>query len=367
MKSTLLIFFVSILIWSCQSQNKKQQLIYLGNISGNANQGIQAAYFNPETGEISNPVSVAEIAQPNFLSIDIQDNIIYCVGKDNSNNESVVGAFKINGDTTKFTKLSFAPVMGNGPCFIEYNKQSNKIITANYGSGNVCMYNSNKGSLSFLNSYQHTGAGPDKSRQEKPHAHSIRFSPDNEYLYAADLGADKIMIYEGNTNTFNPVDSIICTPGAGPRHIDFSPDGKTMAVVNELSSTLSIYNKQGSLYTQHVQTLNMLPDTFKSFSKAADVHFTPDGKFIYASNRGFNSLAIYKVVEDKIEFIGWETEGINWPRNFAIDPSGNYILIANQKGNNITVYQRNIQTGLLTKLNHEISIESPVCIRFFNK
>ncbi len=345
--------------------------MYIGNIDADQEEGIAYCYFNSETGELSKPILTENISNPIFLDIDNKNKMLYCVSKiinpnDSSVTPSVIN-YSIDTKTAQLKYISQAPTYGKDPCFIEYNQTTNKLLVANYSSGNTSSYHINSKNIQYEETYLHFGDGPDKGRQQGPHAHSIRFAPDNYYAYAADLGSDKIIIYHIRTNNIQKVDSIIAHPGAGPRHIDFSPDAQIMAVINELDCTISTYEKDSmNMYKKFIETVTMLPDTFNGYSKAADIHFSPDGKFLYASNRGFNSIAIYKVEGRKLTSVDIETEGINWPRNFAIDPTGKFILVANRDSDNITVYRRNIQDGTLEKLNFVAEIKNPLCLKFFN-
>lgn len=370
MKNLLYGILLLYTLLSCSSNNK-QLIMYIGNVDADQEEGISYCYFNSETGELSKPILTEKISKPIFLDIDKQNKVLYSVAtiinpEDSSTTPSIIN-YSIDTKTAQLQYISQAPTYGKDPCFIEYNQTKNKLLVANYSSGNTSSYHLNNKSIQYEETYLHFGDGPNKGRQQGPHAHSIRFSPNNNYAYAADLGSDKIMIYQNNATNMQIADSIITHPGAGPRHIDFSPDAHIMAIVNELDCTISTYEKDSTdRYKKFIETITMLPDTFNGYSKAADIHFSPDGKFLYASNRGFNSIAIYKVEAKKLTFVGLKTEGINWPRNFAIDPTGKFILVANRDSDNITVYRRNIQDGTLEKLNFVAEIKNPVCLKFFN-
>ncbi len=360
------------ILFSCSKQEINENiLLYIGTASSDPEEGISYCYFNTKTGELSQPQIATKIIGPNFIHVDSEKKHVYAVGalinKESNQKQSVVCSYSIDSATNQLNKISEVSTYGDDPCFVEFNRDKNLVLSANYSSGNVSFYKDTDGKLSHIQSSTHYGTGPNKNRQEKPHAHSIRVDPTNRYAYAADLGADKIMVYNIASDSIQIQDSVTCKPGAGPRHLDFSPGGDMMAVLNELNSTVTTFEKDSNgIYKNEVMTIAMLPDTFKGFSKAADIHFSPDGQFLYASNRGFNSIAIFKVMDKKLQFVEWETEGINWPRNFSIDPSGKFILVANRDSDNITVYKRDLSSGSLTRLNYEVTINKPVCIKFIH-
>ncbi len=370
MRSSLTFFILLILIFGCKENTKKQQAtFYIGTMTSDVNDGIKLATLNLQTGELTNLQTVAKVQNPNFLDIDKSSNTLFSVSEEQNDStlNYFVKVFDINKKTRSLSLRTEEKVPGVHPCYISYSSKNKKLMTANYRSGDNSFFSLADKTPVHENTIQHYGIGPDSTRQEAPHAHSIIIGPNQKHAYSADLGADKIYIFNIEEDNNIIADSIICIPGSGPRHIDFSPDQSIMAVLNELNSTIDIYKKdQNNLYKNHLQTISTLPDSFNAFSKAADIHFSKDGKFLYASNRGYNSLVIYQYDKEILKLKGWETEGINWPRNFAIDPSDQYILVANKKENNITVYKRNKKNGLLKKLNYNINVNSPVCIKFLN-
>ena len=372
----LIFIAVSVTIYSCttkiQSKENSNLLVYIGSASPTPGKGVASAHFNTETGNISNISYSGDLAEAMFLHPDTINNKLYCIGTTlNPIDSSTIKSITSYSVTPQSGELSFQSqtrALGSGPCFIEYNEKQKKILTANYGSGNVCLFDDYNNKVRFKDSKQHHGSGPDESRQEAPHAHAIRVSPDNKFAYATDLGADKIMIYKINSDKLQAVDSIASEPGAGPRHIDFSPSKEIMAVVNELNCTVTTYKKDSlGRFKKEICTATMLPDTFAGFAKAADIHFSPDNRFLYASNRGLNSIVVYKVTEGNLQLVEIFTNGINWPRNFTLSPDGHYILVANKNANNITVYERNSNTGKIESIISKTEVETPVCIRFFSK
>ncbi len=362
---------IIIFLTSCHTKSdNNKKLLYIGTNNPIPSKGIAYCYFNDVTGEITQPIYTGNLAKANFFDPDTINNTLYFVGtiinpKDSSTIPSVV-TFSVDKNSGNISQVANSFVEGAGPCYIEYNKNNNKILVANYTSGNTSSFDYKNTNIIFDNKQQHYGTGPDKDRQEGPHAHSIRTEPNSNFVYSADLGADKIMVYEINDNELQKIDSITCLPGAGPRHIDFSPTEEIMAVVNELNCTVTTYKKDSTeIYSKEIQTIQMLPDTFNGFAKAADIHFSPDGKFLYASNRGYHSIVVYKVSNKSLELVEIFTESINWPRNFSITDNGNFILVANRDSNNISILKRDHNTGKLTFINNNAKVEVPVCVRFF--
>src|SRR6185295_10470631 len=241
-------------------------------------------------------------------------------------------------------------------------------FAANYGDGRLSAIRLNKdGSLdtSAIQSIQHTGSSINKESQNGPHAHSAVLSPDNRYVLSADLGTDRVNIYRFDskaTNSLSPANTpyATITPGSGPRHICFHPNGQYVYVVNEMGGTVDAFDyKDGVLNPK--QSITMLPDGFTGIVEAADIHISADGKFLYASNREVrNEIVIYSINKDgKLSFTGRQPVMGSVPRNFVIDPSGKFLLVANQNSSEVIVFRRNANTGLLSFTGKKISIPGP--------
>ncbi len=343
-------------------------LMFIGTSTDDSLKGIEYCYLDTISGQISQPMLADKTMNPNFLEIDTQNNILFALSRSQQEDEngSVIRNYNIDASNGQITLISQAPIPGQGPCYVALDKTGKHVMVANYSSGEVCAYKLDDDKLSYLNSVKHYGSGPNESRQSKPHAHSIDIDPKSDFIYSADLGTDKLMVYKMANNGLVTVDSVMCKPGAGPRHFDFSPNGNLLAVINELDCTVTTFAKDTSgIYKNEIQTLSILPDSFSGDAKAADIHFSPNGNFLYASNRGFNSIAVFKVDGLNLQWVEFMTDGINWPRNFAIDPSGNFLLSANRDQNNITVYQINKENGKLTMLPDVASVDRPFCIKFY--
>jgi 6-phosphogluconolactonase len=264
------------------------------------------------------------------------------------------------------------PSFGNAPCHISLDSQGRLLFIANYGSGSIAAYPIEKdGSLAPASKFiQHTGSSIAGERQQGPHAHSTVVSPRDDYLYAADLGIDKVKTYRINyiNKTMEPVPASdgIANPGSGPRHITISADQKFLYLLEEMGHQVAVFaidSTNGALIP--VQTISTLPDDYKETNFCADIHIDPSGKYLYASNRGHNSLAIYEIDKKagKLILIDMESVHGDWPRNFLIDPKGDYLFVANRRTNNVVVFKREPSTGKLTYTVAEVSVPEPVCLK----
>ena len=247
------------------------------------------------------------------------------------------------------------------------------MVDANYTSGTLSVLPIHSdGSLGeAVSSAQHKGHGVNMQRQEAPHVHSVVLSPDNKYLFVQDLGIDKIMIYSFNnkTGSIAPKDSVKLKDGSGPRHFVFHPNGKWAYLVQEMGGTVTAFDYEKGLL-KITQTISALPSNFNQFFTSADIHVSNDGKFLYTSTRdSSNTITIFKVDQNtgKLSVIGYQSTLGKTPRNFNFDPSGNYLLVANQNSDSIVILKVNHQTGLLTDTGNRIDVGNPVCIKWIEK
>jgi 6-phosphogluconolactonase len=341
---------------------------YIGTYTDAGSKGIYRSTFQSDSGKISVPELIATISNPSFQCISKDHKFLWSVGE--SGTGSVFGFLidMVNGNLQKTATFSS---LGSGPCFVNYHDESMNVIAANYNSGNVTKIPVTSTGIANGKAYthQHTGKSINASRQAGPHAHCSKVDPTGKYIYSCDLGTDKIYVYTVSGDSLALFKTIITAPGAGPRHLDFHPQLKSMAVVCELNSTVITYlpDEKGCFSIYH-HTITTLPDDFKGQNTCADIHFTPDGKYLYASNRGHNSIVIYGIDSSTLnpDLIGWQTSNIKTPRNFAIDPTGNYLLVANQDGNNIVVFKIDYLSGELTDTGFRTTLSKPVCITFLN-
>lgn len=341
---------------------------YIGTYTDAGSKGIYKSIFQSDSGKISKPELVATITNPSFQCISKDRKFLWSVGESGTGSAFGYLIDTISGNLTKTGTFSS---LGSGPCFVNFHDESMNVVIANYNSGNVTKIpvtaNGTANGKSFT--HQHSGTGSNASRQEGPHAHCSKVDPTGKYIYSCDLGADKIYVYTIKGDSLIVYKTITMAAGSGPRHIDFHPQLKSMVVISELTGTVTTFlPDEKGCFSVYLSTISTLPDDFKGANKCADIHFTPDGKHLYASNRGHNSIVIYHIDSStqEPELVGWQTKDCQNTRNFTIDPTGNYLLAANQDGNNIVVFKINHQTGELVETGIKQTISKPVCITFLN-
>ena len=334
-------------------------------------EGIYQYRFNPLDGSLSLVGAARDTLNPSFLAVHPNRSFLYAA---NELGEGTVSAFAIQPGTGALTFLNSQPTGGAAPCYISCDPTGRWLMVANYSSGNLAVYPLEQdGSLgSMSDSIQHGGSlGPDGSRQERAHAHSIRFDPSGNFVLAADLGLDQVFVYRLDALSgklfLNEPPGGVFAPGAGPRHFDFDPEGSFVYVANELDSTVvaCTWDNLRGLITP-IQTLSTLPSSFSGENSVADIHLTPDGAYLYVSNRGHNSLAVYAVNRHAgfLDAHGHVPTGGESPRNFAIDPSGSYVFAANQLTHNIVAFRQVSTDGSLVPTGQVVAVPSPVCVLF---
>jgi len=348
--------------------------VYFGTYTSrgeNASKGIYRSKLDLETGKLSNPVLAAEASNPSFLEIHPNGKFLYAVSE--SGGAGSVSAYAIDRDAADLKFLNQQPSGGAGPCHVSIDHAGKNLLVANYGGGSASVIPiKSDGRLGEPTGFvQHDGSSVNPRRQKEPHAHSINVSPDNRFAFVADLGIDKIMIYrldiEKGTLVANKPPFAKLKPGAGPRHFAFHPNARFAYVINELDCTVTAfaYESASGALTQ-LQTVTTLPSAFDGSNTCAEVRVHPGGKFLYGSNRGHDSIVVYKVdlTKGTLTFVEHETADIKTPRNFNIDPTGEFCLVANQDGDSVVVFRIDRQTGALEPTGHKISIARPVCVRF---
>ena len=365
---------------SSADEAKGKLTVYVGTYtSGSKSKGIYRMTFDPATGELSEPAVAAETANPTFLAIHPTGKYLYAVNEIENFGKSKkrvggVGAFAID-DKGGLSFLNAESSGGGGPCHLITDKAGKNVLVANYGGGSCAVLPiGTDGKVSEATSFvQHKGSSIDKGRQEGPHGHSINLDKANKFAFVADLGLDKILIYkfDGKKGTIAPNDPPhVATPeGGGPRHFTFHPNGKFAYTNNEMGSSVTAMTydaEAGKL--EPIQTITTLPKPTKGNS-TAEVLVHPSGKFLYCSNRGHNSIAMYAIDPEtgKLTAKGNQGEGINVPRNFVFAPGGKFCLVANQDGHSVIVFRVNAETGALEPTKVKVEVQAPVCLRFLVK
>jgi 6-phosphogluconolactonase len=349
--------------------------VYVGSYAKAGDPGIHHFKLDLSKGELSPAGGTAGVTNPSFVAISPDKKFLYAIGETGGKKGGAVVSFSIDEKSGALKQLSESNSGGSGPCFITADHSGHVVLVANYGGGSVASLPVNPdGQLREPASFiQHTGSSVNKGRQSEPHAHSINVSPDNRFAFAADLGLDKILIYklDPDQGRLMPNDPafVEIPPGSGPRHFAFHPSAKYAYVCGEMTSTVHAMTydaDRGALKV--IQSLSTLPEPVKGNS-TAETQVHPNGKFVYVSNRGHNSIAVFSVDEasGKLTAVGHTPTGGKTPRNFGIDPTGKFLIAANQDSNNVVVFKIDEKTGLPQPTGHEVSVPKPVCVKFLQR
>ena len=353
---------------SMQAQTANYNLLIGTYTNTGKSEGIYTYHFNTKNGQVKLASVAKDFSNPSFLAVSPDKKNVYAVNE--SGPESAVTSFTFNASTGKLDVLNKQGSEGADPCYVTADKHH--VIIANYSGGSLVVYGLKAdGSLDEATQViQHTGKSIDpEKRQESAHVHQVIFSPDKKYLISNDLGEDNIYIYNylplKKTQVLT-IKSVIKAPaGSGPRHLTFSPDGKFAYLAHEFNGKITAFAyADGEL--SKIQEVGTVAEDFKGRIDAADIHISPDGKFLYQSNRGdVNAISVFKILPTgRLESVSKASTLGKGPRNFAIDPSGKYLLAANQKSDEVVIFKRNKTTGALTDSGKRIKVGAPVCLVF---
>jgi 6-phosphogluconolactonase len=356
----------------------KLSMVYVGTYTGQGSDGIYAYRFNPDNGDLRKVGLVAITDNPSFLTIDSAGRFLYAVNElDSFENKSsgAVSVFAINRETGELDLLQQINSLGAAPAHLSLDKSGRYLMVANYNGGNVAVFPVKRDGLLGLRTslIQDSGSSVNPDRQAGPHAHFIRVANDNKFAMVADLGIDQVLVFrfDSNTGSLTPADSGIVKlkPGSGPRHIAFSPSGKHTYVLNELTSTVTTFSYEpetGRMLEK--QTISALPKNFSGINTAAEIVTDAKGKFLYVSNRGDNSIGLFSINSNDgiLTPVEWISSGGKIPRNFEIDPTGQWLIAANQDSDNLVLFRIDQATGRLIQTAQTTGVNSPVCIRFIS-
>jgi 6-phosphogluconolactonase len=367
MKKTYAILLSVFALSLLQAQENKFNLLIGSYTNTCDSKGIYVYDFNSNTAQFNLKNTSEKIINPSYLTVSADDKFVYSVNEDGQ--KSTVSSFKFNHTSGKLDFINSQNSKGADPCYI-INDDKN-VIVANYTGGNISVFGKNSdGSITDSKQVvQHYGKGINPKRQESPHVHMVYFTPDKKYILSNDLGKDCVYVYQYNPNSSNEVlkikDSVAVKAGSGPRHLTFSKDGKFVYVLEELDGTLTrLSYKNGKL--KKVFETSIVAKDFKGDVGSAAIRVSPDGKFLYATNRGTaNDITIFKILKNgKLVLTGRTSTLGKGPRDFAIDPTGNFLLVAHQYTNDVVIFKRNKVTGSLTDTGKRIDLCSPVCLVF---
>ena len=356
-----------------QDSPKKSYFAFVGTYTTKTqSKGIYAYRYDATSGKLTELGVAAETPDPSFVAIHPSGKFLYAVNE--AGKASMVTAFALDAKTGKLTQLNQVPALGEDPCYLSFDATGKYVMIANYTSGNIAVFpilaDGKLGEKTAL--VQDGGAlGPNKERQEAPHAHWVETSPDNRFALVADLGLDEVLIFQfdaakGALGPHIPASANL-KPGSGPRHAAFSPNGKFFFVVSELTSTATTFSydaKKGAL--KEVGSVSTLPPGFSGRNDVAEVAVHPSGKFLYVSNRGNESIAIFSIDSKKgaLQPIGGMPTGGKEPRHFTFDPSGSFLIVENQFSDSLVVFHVDASSGQLTPTGDSLSVPSPVCLKF---
>lgn len=366
-----------LLLQACSSP-KKEFLAYVGTYTGHGSDGIYAYRFNPDKGVLTPIGLVAKTDNPSFIAIDSAGQFLYAVNElDSFQNKptGAVSAFEIDKKSGQLKLLQQISSLGAAPAHLSLDKSGRYLLVANYNGGNAAVFPVAADGQLGLNTalIKDSGSSVNPDRQAGPHAHFIRVTNDNKFVMLADLGIDKIIIsrFDANTGSLTPADSGYATlePGSGPRHIAFTPSGKFVYVLNELTSSITAFSYESETgLMQKKQTLSSLPKNFNGNNSAAEIAVDAKGKYLYVSNRGDNSIGLFSINPDdgSLMPVDWISSGGKAPRHFEIDPTGQWLFAANQESGNIVLFRIDKTTGKLNQISDSTILNSPVCIRFLS-
>jgi 6-phosphogluconolactonase len=365
----------SLTLQKSKATEKSHFMAFVGTYTTKTeSKGIYWFEFDANSGKLTPKGVAAETPDPSWVVVHPSGKYAYSANE--AGKASTVSAFGLDGKSGKLTLLNHMPALGEDPCYLSFDKTGKYVFVANYTSGTVAVFpiltDGRLGEHTALLKDQ--GAlGPNKERQEAPHAHWIETTAHNHFVYVSDLGLDRVLIYRfdaanGKLTTGEPPESFSETlsPGTGPRHVAFGPAGKFMYVLGELQSTVTVFANEAQNTYRNVQQISALPKGFTGRNDAAEIAVHPNGKFLYTSNRGHESIAVFAIDPAKgtLTFVAHVATGGKEPRHFAIDPSGKYLLAENQLSNTIVVFKIDAATGGLTPTGQVVEVPSPVNLTF---
>ena len=355
---------------------RNEFLVYIGSYNTASGKGVHAFRFDAATGRLTSMGLATEAINPTFVTATQDGRFLYAtkeVTRHEGRKSGSVKAFAIDRKTGKLRFMNEVASGGTIPCYVALDKTGRYALVANYGSGSVEVIEvRSDGRLGKVTAFvQYTGSSVNPERQAGPHTHSINMSPDNRFALAADLGLDKVFVYrfDAKSGTLTPNDPAcaVVNAGSGPRHIAFARNGRFVYVIGEMKSNITVFSydaRRGAL--RKLQTISTLPKGHKLQSDCAEVAVSPNGKFVYGSNRGHDSIAVFAADARKGTLTPVERvpSGGRCPRHFAFDPTGRYLLVANQESDTVAVFAADPKTGRLTATGETATVNSPACVRF---
>lgn len=375
MKQSIFLILLLILTWACRPSKTSESTemtepaitysFLVGTYTDSASQGINELTFTPAENRLEVSLVAQGVQNPSFVVANSKGNLVFSLEEDMSKTGGNVMVFHRSKPGQTLAPIDTIPSYGDHPCYLALSPTEDFLAVANYTGGSLSLFRVNTDSkLDYLQTIQHQGKSVNKARQEKAHVHSTVFSPDGKYVLAADLGTDKIYVYSFDPTQDKPLTLTTeypVTPGDGPRHLVFSPEGNEILVVQEMTAVLEVFGFDKGVITPK-QRLSLLSDGYTGGVGAAEVRFSPDGKFSYVSNRGdANTISAFaKKPTGEYERIQQLSSGGLMPRNFNLTADGKYLLAAHQASNDVVIFERNVETGILTQTDWKVSVNKPV-------
>jgi len=343
----------------------QERAVYVGTYTNGASKGIYTFWFNVSTGKATEPSLAAESSNPSFLAVHPDGRFLYAA---NENPNGTATAFSV-GTEGRLSRLNSVSSHGSGPCHVAVDRTGKWLFAANYNSGSIAVFpigaDHMLGEASTV--VQHSGSSVNPQRQEGPHAHAVVVSADNRFVLVPDLGADQLVIYrfDAAKGALGTPAFAKAAPGAGPRHLAFRPDGRFVYVLNELAASIAAFRYDNGRLNE-VQTISTLPGDFAGAKSGAEIAVHPNGRFLYASNRGHDSIAIFSIDASKgtLTAAGHASTQGKTPRNFVIDPTGKYLLAANQDSGTVVIFRIDLNTGDLSPSGTVVQVPAPVSLVF---
>jgi 6-phosphogluconolactonase len=375
-KYTLILLLALPSVLLAQTKGKIYDLL-IGTYTTGKSQGIYVYQFNTETGKATYLNKVTGVSNPSYITVSTDRKFVYSVNEVGTERTGSVSSFSFEPKSGELKLLNKQPSNGAGPCYILADKANKNVFVANYAGGSLSVLPIKPdGTLGEPSqTIQDEGSGVDKDRQDKPHVHTAALSPDEQFLFYTDLGTDKLNICAYNPLAAKPLKPattpyVTVKPGNGPRHIAISPNKKYLYLIQEMGAAITVYHFDNGRLKEilnDIQTVSLVADGFKGKVGAADIHISPDGKFLYSTNRGdANEIEVFAInqKDGKLTFVERTSSLGKTPRNFNIDPSGNFLLVANQNSDDIYIFRINKTTGKLTYTNEKLEIGNPSCLKF---
>jgi len=348
-----------------------QTYVFLGSYNGDKNKaGIYVYELDTASGALKHVTEAKDVFNPSYLTLSPSGAFLYACTDTRVPKGGSISSYAFNTKEKRLTFLNSQPSGGENPVYVSVHENGKWLVGANYNEGSISLFPlSEDGRVKTIaQNFYFTEGSVHPKRQEKSHPHSALFSPDGQYVYFPDLGSDKIRSYRFEQHKKEPLvattDFVKTVPGSGPRHFTFHPNGKFGYCIEELSGTISVYSyDDGNL--KPVQHSTAHPEKLVANFESADIHISPDGKFLYASNRGEeNNIAIFAIAQDgTLTNVGYQSTLGNHPRTFAIDPSGRFLIVTNVKTSDVVVFKRDSQTGMLQKAGEKLKVENVSCVQ----